>query len=119
MKKNRHKKESLLNKRVLVKWIDAISASSGWIDLNDFETSLSHVKTYGVVVFEDKDVLGIAGSYAEEQEYSPRQANGIITVPKACIREIIFLSYNSESYILVSDELVLKSRLKKNMNGYE
>ena len=51
MKKNRHKKESLLNKRVLVKWIDAISASSGWIDLNDFETSLSHVETYGVVVF--------------------------------------------------------------------
>lgn len=113
MKKSRNKrKESLLNKRVLVKWIDAISASSGWVDLNDFETSLSHVETYGVVVFEDKYVLGIAGSYAEEQEYSPRQANGIITVPKACIREIIFLSYNSESYILVSDELVLKSRQK-------
>lgn len=36
MKKNRHKKESLLNKRVLVKWIDSNLSERTWVDLDNY-----------------------------------------------------------------------------------
>lgn len=46
MKKNRHKKESLLNKRVLVKWIDSNLSERTWVDLEDYETAKLYIITY-------------------------------------------------------------------------
>lgn len=46
MKKNRHKKESLLNKRVLVKWIDSNLSERTWVDLEDYETDISEIESY-------------------------------------------------------------------------
>lgn len=86
---NENTQMSLKGERVLVEWVDAVSGynnPSGWIDLNDFESPLGIVETYGVVVLEDKDVLCVAGSYSKENDYSPEQGNGIMTIPKACIR---------------------------------
>lgn len=86
---NENTQISLKGKEVLVEWVDAVSGynnPSGWIDLNDFESPLGIVETYGVVVLEDKDVLCVAGSYCQENDYSPEQGNGIMTIPKACIR---------------------------------
>lgn len=45
MKKNRHKKESLLNKRVLVKWIDSNLSERTWVDLEDYETDISEIES--------------------------------------------------------------------------
>ncbi len=42
MKKNRHKKESLLNKRVLVKWIDSNLSERTWVDLVSFYKSINY-----------------------------------------------------------------------------
>lgn len=86
---NENTQISLKGKEVLVEWVDAVSGynnPSGWIDLNDFESPLGIVETYGVVVLEDKDVLCVAGSYCQENDYFPEQGNGIMTIPKACIR---------------------------------
>lgn len=86
---NENTQMSLKGERVLVEWVDAVSGynnPSGWIDLNDFESPLDIVETYGVVVLDDKDALCVAGSYSQENDYSPEQGNGIMTIPKACIR---------------------------------
>lgn len=88
---NENTQMSLKGERVLVEWVDAVSGynnPSGWIDLNDFESPLGIVETYGVVVLEDKEVLCVAGSYSQENDYSPEQGNGIMTIPKACIRSL-------------------------------
>lgn len=93
---------SLKGKRVLIKWIDAVSGynnQSGWVDLNDFESPLGEVETYGVVVFEDKNALCVAGSYAQENDFSPEQANGIMTIPKVCIQDVYFLKTEKQKNV--------------------
>lgn len=86
MKKSRNKrKESLLNKRVLVKWID----------LEDYETDISEIESYGIVVHENERSISVAGHYAVGNSNTLEQASGIMTIPKACIKELIFLSFGN------------------------
>lgn len=92
MKKNRHKKESLLNKRVLVKWIDSNLSERTWVDLEDYETDISEIESYGIVVHENERSISVAGHYAVGNSNTLEQASGIMTIPKACIKELIFLN---------------------------
>ena len=79
MKKNRHKKESLLNKRVLVKWIDSNLSERTWVDLEDYETDISEIESYGIVVHENERSISVAGHYAVGNSNTLEQASGIIT----------------------------------------
>lgn len=88
MKKNRHKKESLLNKRVLVKWIDSNLSERTWVDLEDYETDISEIESYGIVVHENERSISVAGHYAVGNSNTLEQASGIMTIPKACIKEL-------------------------------
>lgn len=62
MKKSRNKrKESLLNKRVLVKWIDSNLSERTWVDLEDYEdagTRWSHMAIYTLGISHSTHVIG-------------------------------------------------------------
>lgn len=96
MKKSRNKrKESLLNKRVLVKWIDSNLSERTWVDLEDYETDISEIESYGIVVHENERSISVAGHYAVGNSNTLEQASGIMTIPKACIKGLIFLSFGN------------------------
>lgn len=92
MKKSRNKrKESLLNKRVLVKWIDSNLSERTWVDLEDYETDISEIESYGIVVHENERSISVAGHYAVGNIYTttfPRSCgkymNGIFPSGKRC-----------------------------------
>ena len=66
-------------------WLDSYGASSGWERLDDFTPSRLLVESVGFSVYEDDDLLCLAGSYAPESDRTAEQANGIISIPKCCI----------------------------------
>lgn len=88
MKKNRHKKESLLNKRVLVKWIDSNLSERTWVDLEDYETDISEIESYGIVVHENERSISVAGHYAVGNSNTLEQASGIMTIPKLVLKNL-------------------------------
>lgn len=108
MKKNRHKKESLLNKRVLVKWIDSNLSERTWVDLEDYETDISEIESYGIVVHENERSISVAGHYAVGNSNTLEQASGIMTIPKACSKELIFLSFGNHSYFFHDGKRLVK-----------
>lgn len=80
MKKSRNKrKESLLNKRVLVKWIDSNLSERTWVDLEDYETDISEIESYGIVVHENERSISVAGHYAVGNSNTLEQASGSIS----------------------------------------
>ena len=101
MKKNRHKKESLLNKRVLVKWIDSNLSERTWVE------------SYGIVVHENERSISVAGHYAVGNSNTLEQASGIMTIPKACIKELIFLSFGNHSYFFHDGKRLVKCNLQE------
>ena len=114
MKKSRNKrKESLLNKRVLVKWIDSNISERTWVDLEDYETDISEIESYGIVVHENERSISVAGHYAVGNSNTLEQASGIMTIPKACIKELIFLSFGNHSYFFHDGKRLVKCNLQE------
>ena len=66
-------------------WRDSYGASPGWERLDEFTASPLVVESVGFSVYEDDQLLCLAGSYAPESEHTAEQANGIITIPKCSI----------------------------------
>jgi hypothetical protein len=81
---------------VYVKWVDSYGVSSGWEDISDYKADILKIESVGFVIYEDEDVIALAPNYGEETEHTPKQANGIMVIPKACVIKITFLS--SASY---------------------
>lgn len=75
-------------RQVRIKWVDSYGALTGWQEVEGFAPELLEVTSHGTVVYEDDKVVSIAQNYAKETAYTPEQANGIMTIPKACILEI-------------------------------
>lgn len=73
---------------VLIEWVDSYGSISGWQGVEGFNPKLLTVRSYGTVVHEDEETVSIAQNYAEETEYTQEQANGIMVIPKCCIRKI-------------------------------
>lgn len=80
-----------IKKKVAIRWQDSYGALSGWQEVEGFKPELLVITSYGTVVYEDGTIISIAQNYAEETEYTPEQANGIMTIPKDCILSITSL----------------------------
>lgn len=79
-------------KEVKVKWIDSCAGDCYWSPLSDFKPSVMRPTTYGFVVYEDDEIISIAQTYAEENNGAPQQINGVITIPKVAITEMVQLN---------------------------
>ena len=81
-----------IGKEVRIDWVDSYGVTSGWRDLNDYDAVLLKVRSYGVVIKDDENVIVLAHNYAEGTDYTPEQANGTMVIPKACITGITSFS---------------------------
>ena len=75
------------NRIVKAVWTDSYFSDS-WESITDYTACECIVTSYGKVILENDKVLAIAGSYADETDNTRLQANGIVVIPKACIKEI-------------------------------
>lgn len=67
--------------KVLIRWLDAKSTACNWEELGDVNFSLLTIETCGWLVFENKEVVGIAESIIPSQNHLTQ----VICIPKACI----------------------------------
>lgn len=80
------------NRKVCIRWVDS-GMDSGWRDISDgFKASEIAVESFGIIIYEDDKVIGLAHNYSDETDNSATQVNGIMTIPKCCIKEIITLT---------------------------
>ena len=75
-------------KEVKIEWSDSYGVSTGWEDISDYSANELIINSYGVIVYEDSNVIAVAHNYSKETEKTPKQANGIMVIPKACIKKI-------------------------------
>lgn len=68
-------------------WVDS-AMESGWKDLSDGYIGSEHiVHSVGFAICEDDKTICLAHNYSDETENFVVQANGIMTIPKCCIKE--------------------------------
>lgn len=79
--------KELLGKIVNIRWIDSYM-DSGWREVGDFSAGKLEIQSLGKVIYEDENVVSLAHNFASETDYTPQQANGIMTIPKLCILEV-------------------------------
>ena len=77
---------------VKIRWLDSYGVSTGWQDLEGYQANKLEIESYGVIIYEDDTVIALAHNYAEETDQTPKQANGIMVIPKACILNITSLT---------------------------
>lgn len=83
------------DKIVCIRWLDSYGVQSGWQPTEDYRANKLEITSLGKVVYEDDNVISIAGNFAEETENTEEQANGIMTIPKACITSISSVTLTS------------------------
>lgn len=74
--------------KVRIEWVDSYGAMPGWQEVEGFKPERLVVESIGYLVYEDKTVISIAQNYADETEYTPKQMNGVMTIPKECIKNV-------------------------------
>lgn len=74
-------------KILLIEWVDSYGALSGWTTTDDYEATELTCFSCGFVVYENKKVVAIAPNIADATTYTPNQANGIMVIPKCCIKK--------------------------------
>lgn len=87
--------KNLKNKLVCIKWLDSYGVESGWQPVDDYTADRLVITSLGKVVLDNKDLVSIAGNFAEETANTAKQANGIMTIPKACIVAVYPVSLGS------------------------
>ena len=76
----------------IIEWVDSYGAMSGWVNLEDYEPEELVSVSSGVKVYENKKVVALAPNFASSTTYTPRQANGLMVIPKSCIQRITSFS---------------------------
>lgn len=71
-------------KVVKVQWIDSCSGDCYWTMLKDFQPTIVHPVTYGLIIHEDEKTVSIAQTYAMTDGVVD-QINGVMTIPKIAI----------------------------------
>lgn len=84
--------KSFLGKKVLVIWQDSYGVLPGWQDISNYEANELNIESLGIMIYENEKVIALAHNYAEETLNTPKQANGIMVIPKACIVKITSFS---------------------------
>ncbi len=70
---------------VIVKWLDSRGVSAGWESaesIKDDKPSICHATSIGFVVYEDDEVISIAGHMADPED---PQYIGTMTIPKCSL----------------------------------
>lgn len=79
--------KKLANKKiVLVGWLDSLGVTSEWQfleELTEFECVIA--ESVGVVIYEDKKVLVLAGHWVLNEPKNSGQVTGLMTIPKKAI----------------------------------
>lgn len=83
------KYEKFLDKEVRVEWQDSYGVQPGWQPVDDITAGYKQVITsWGRVLKVTDAAVVLAHNYAAETECTLEQANGIMTIPLACIIRI-------------------------------
>lgn len=69
-----------------IKWVDSFGCSPGWAKIEPIDTLLI-CHSVGFVIYENEHTVSLANSVAEETKDTMEQANGVMTIPKCCIKE--------------------------------
>lgn len=85
------------NEIAIIEWEDSYGATNGWIDLADYKPEILICISCGFVMYEDEKVVALAPNFATSTTYTPTQANGLMVIPKTCIRRITFSCFSLES----------------------
>ncbi len=72
----------MAKKKELIRWVDSKSTTECWTHLDDVDHKPALIETVGWIIFEDKDVLSVAGSISERTD----QCTQGIVIPKPCIK---------------------------------
>lgn len=86
------KGKSIVGNTVLIIWQDSYGVLSGWQEISDYSAGELNIESVGFVIYENDKVIALAHNYAKETDNTPRQANGIMVIPKACIIKITSFS---------------------------
>lgn len=81
-----------LNMEIVVDWTDSYGVTTGWQDVSEYSAGKLIIRSYGRVIFENEEIISLAHNFAEETKYTPKQANGIMVIPKACIISVASFS---------------------------
>jgi len=73
---------------VYVEWEDSQGCTPAWIALEEFTSVIPTMQSIGWKVFESDELISICGNIALETISTPFQGNGIMTIPKRCIKSI-------------------------------
>lgn len=71
-----------------IKWLDSYGCTNRWKEIENITEKLI-CETVGFVISETSDLISLANSIAYETDETVEQANGIMTIPKVSIVEII------------------------------
>lgn len=89
---------------VCLKWLDSYGTLSGWRHLDEFKPNVLEIISIGKVIYEDDVIVSLAHNFADETDYTASQVNGIMTIPKTCIQEVISCSLTVSCQEPVSDK---------------
>ena len=81
---------------LMVEWEDSYGVESGWKDISDYSASVLIIRSIGKLIYEDDRVISLAHNFADETEHTPKQANGIMVIPKTCIRNVTSCSFSCQ-----------------------
>ena len=75
-------------KITVVEWEDSYGANGGWMNIEEYKPELLLIHSCGVIAYEDEKVVALAPNFATSTTYTPIQANGLMVIPKSCIRRV-------------------------------
>lgn len=88
---------------IYLKWVDSYGVRTGWTDLEEnYNPEQCLIESAGKIIKIDDSIVAIAHNYADATNDTPRQANGIMVIPREAIKEAISLS----SYLRSGSELM-------------
>lgn len=79
---------------LMVEWEDSYGVESGWKDISDYSASILIIRSIGKLIYEDDRVISLAHNFADETEHTPKRTNGIMVIPKTCIRDVTSCSFS-------------------------
>lgn len=78
----------MIGQQVKIIWLDSYGVESGWQDIKNYTAAPLEITSYGRVIYETDSVIALAHNYAAAGSNTPEQANGIMVIPKVCIKTI-------------------------------
>lgn len=76
------------NKVTVIEWEDSYGASGGWQSLEGYKPGTLTCISCGFVAYSDKKVVALAPNFAASTTYTHEQGNGLMVIPKSCIRRV-------------------------------